>query len=216
MKSLFSLFILFSSTSLQAAGVVPVGDTITDNTHTQLAALTHNKKGLKRLGGILCNNMKKYGDDFADKSIRTIKKYMTKKAGYTNPSVKDVILFMNQHKDDMVCTNNLNETKNYMMTAIDLDKQVKLFNGLFLSGLVDKVGSTPYIDINAVTCDKGRCFTVYDYMQMKWKETKNNNNLLETHLEIDALMQRFRNDFDAKRFDELDADTRAKYLNQEG
>ena len=150
------------------------------------------------LGLIICS-LCLQRDKSYDSRIKEIKNEITDiMSVYTpikKPSNKDMVNFLNEHRDKMTC----GEDGQYMFHALKNTCPRFLFDELIVNALYD---DDALIDINAVQKSEttGRYQTVLDYMD----ETLARNDIGDDfRIQVKGLRDMFAEEFGAKKYDDL-------------
>ncbi|MGB3726972.1 MAG: hypothetical protein WA981_14545 [Glaciecola sp.] len=124
--------------------------------------------------------------------------YLQAHENIDNPSPKQIILFLNKHKNQMLCGDT-----NYMVESLRHGAYDELFNILFYEKLLVE-DEDLYVDINAISYTGpptgNKPETVLDYM---YREVANPILPKKAKGEIQYLIEMFEEYFNGKRYSEL-------------
>lgn len=172
---------------------------------TSAMAADKQIKGPSNNIDILANNICLQYTEDGNKVAKNVKKnildHMRIYEEKPNPSVDEIIHFLNHNKNYMTCGK---DGKHYMKESFDHGRAYdQLFNVLFFDELLSDNDSL-YIDINAISKDKaGNPETVLDYMYIQQADMTNPQ---KTRDEIKSLIETFEQFLGGKRYAQLKED----------
>ena len=185
--------------------------TLTTSNYAMAETYNPNKTKLRQLAGSICAAYGSSGNKIKSEVKGLVTSYMKRNAHYKTTTNKQIIQFLNQHKDYMVCGL---ERKNYMKVAFDQGRHQELFRGLFISSLYDrKNDKNTFIDINAVSyTTQGKPETVLDYIESVIADSTNSKTMI---MHAKSIKRMFSKHFGAKHFTDLPKDVQQRYLNKQ-
>ncbi len=169
-------------------------------------AMSSEDKELRKLGTRICAMYSGPGNKITQNVKEQILTYIKKHEGIANPSVPQIIKFLNRNKNKILCENG---TKSYMMVAFDNSAHEQLFRKLFVNDFFKK-DKTVHVDINAVAPAgaNGEAMTVLDYIEQQLADPTNSDGYKK---EVRSLRNMFVKYFGAKKFSELPDVERSQY-----
>lgn len=154
---------------------------------------------IKVLSQKICNHFRGNANKIAESTKKSIIAYLTKYENLPNPTLAQIIEFLNRNKNYMTCGDN---NKNYMMVSFEHGSAYdQLFNILYLGEFLPEDESQTYIDLNAIsyTGEFGAPETVLDYM---YRTMIHPNTDEDKKGEIQDLIDSFES-LNGKRYSEL-------------
>lgn len=187
MKTLIVFSLLFSLYSLNSsAKAVMIEPSSTDNSPSE---------NIDNLANNICLQFTGDGNKVAKNVKKNILDHMRIYEEKPNPTVDEIIKFLNHNKNYMTCGL---ENEHYMKKAFDHGRAYdQLFNVLFFDELLSENDSL-YVDVNAVSMNKdGNPETVLDYMYGRYNDMTHSKMKRD---EIKSLIEFFELDLGAKRY----------------
>lgn len=183
MKTLIVFSLLFSLNS-SAKAVDTDSSKGLDESVRKITGLAPSEN-IDNLAINICMKFKMDGNKVASEVKKVILLHLKTYEDLPNPSVDQIIKFLNHNKNYMTCGNG----NHYMKEAFDHGKAYdQLFNVLFFDELLSDDDSL-YIDVNAVSMNKaGNPETVLDYMYKQYADMTNTKQIRD---EIKSLIETF-------------------------
>ena len=173
--------------------------TIQQGTKTQ-ASQGISKQYIRGLSSAICMSFARDGNKVAKKVKNLIVEYMQKHEKVKDPTVPQIVKFLNTNKNYMTCGE---KNHNYMMMAFKNGRAYdQLFNVLYFDEFL--VDENLFVDVNAFSYTGGQSGkepeTVLDFMYKQYSDSNNPQGYLR---EVKELIDFFERDLGAKRYAQL-------------